>query len=146
MKSTYYGDDGRDAEAPEEGKPTSLVGRDSLATVWMRRTDASFVIDQLKRRIRRITWLDELGPEHLHEMWRACRMLYELSLASGDVLTLSNLSREDVDALDEFHAHWGVEGFKRVLDEIRPLVRESGPVSPVEADRMAKEIVDLMAC
>lgn len=146
MKSAYYGDDGRDAEAPEDGRPTCLVGRDSLATIWMRRSDASFVVDQLKRRIRRITWLDDLKSEHLHEMWRSCRMLYELSLSDGEVLTLSNLSREDVEALDEFHPHWGTDGLKKVLDEVRPKVRESGPVSPVEADRMAKELVDLMAC
>jgi hypothetical protein len=143
--STYYGDDGRSPEEPRDGEPTLLVGRGGLASVRMRRSDASFVTDQLRRRIRRITWLDELGPEQAHEMWRSCRMLYELSLAGGDVLALSNLSLEDADIILEFQDHWGVDGLKRALREALPSMRGSGPVGPVEADRMAKELVDMMA-
>lgn len=143
--STYYADDGRSMGAPASGRPTCDVGSDSLATVLMVRSDASFVIDSLKLRIRRITWLDDFGSDQAHELCRCSRMLYELS-SDGDTLSLSGLSKEDVSILLEFPEHWSFDGLRSVLEDAAPGVRESGPVGPVEADRMAKELVDMMSC
>lgn len=162
--SDLFGHDGRDIEQPAHGRPAFLIGKNGLATAALEQSDASFVLDRLKERIRRLTWLDDFGPESAHEIWRAARMCHELATQFEEqrkkeqpvldpedllplvVFRLSNLSLEDLDILYDFPKHWSTDALRKLIDQERGRVRSAGPVGPVEADAMAKDLVDVMNC
>lgn len=142
-----FGDDGRTMEQPRDQKPSFDLLKNGLAVIAMTGSDAVFVLDRLKERIRRLTWLDDFETSSATEIWRAARLCYEVRAQAGrDVVRLSSLSREDLDILYDFPKHWSTEGLRKLLEEIRPRTRLAGPAGPVEADLMAKELVDVMEC
>lgn len=132
---------------PRPGVPTCVIHMNKLMQINMTAMDAVAVEDHLKRRIRRITHLDELTQKVRHEMVRASRMLYELSIVQPDeIRILSSLDKEDLMIIIEFDDHWSTEQLKKTIYTLLPNVREGGPVSPVEADMISKEFVDMMEC
>lgn len=134
-------------ELPRDGKPSFSLLRNGLAVIAMTGSDAAFVLERLKERIRRLTWLDDFSTGSATEIWRAARLCYEVRAQAGDgPVRLSSLSREDLDILYDFPKHWSTEGLKRAIGELRPRTRAAGPAGPVEADLMAKELVDVMEC
>jgi hypothetical protein len=111
----------------------------ALGSLILSESDAKSVIEALKRRIRRLTWLEDTDESSYLEMMRASRMCYELSQGGN----LTSLDREDVDVLYDLH------DVERILLEplntIRPHVRSGLSTTPVAADRVMKGISDLFA-
>jgi len=142
-----FGDDGRTMEQPRDQKPTSDLLKNGLVTIAMTRSDAGFVIDRLKERIRRITWLDDFSTSSATEVWRAARLCYEIRAQDGkDTVFLTNLSREDLDIVYDFPKNWNTAELRKLVDELRARTRPAGPAGPIEADLMAKELTDLFEC
>ena len=132
-------------EQPGDQSPTFDLMKNGLAIIAMTRPDAAFVLDNLKQRIRRLTWLDDFSTGNAAQIWRAARLCYEIRAQDGkDLVEIKSLSREDLDVLYDFPKHWSTDGLKKVLKELRPRTRLAGPASPIEADLMAKELVDFM--
>ncbi|KKM70895.1 hypothetical protein LCGC14_1436120 [marine sediment metagenome] len=109
-------------------------------------SDAVTIINLLKERVRRITWIEKSGTEEFLEIHRIARMCYEMAdedLHPDGFPTLSNLSKEDVGILYALDSH-KVRWFVNTINAFRSGVRPAGPVGPVEADLVAKDFVDIM--
>lgn len=132
---------------PDEPLPMRPIwSRSDTGLVNLRLTpsDAATIEGLLKERIRRITWLDNTGPEEFLEIHRISRMCYEMAdVPITSFPTLSNLAREDLEilyALDDRKIDW----LTNILNQFRTDAREAGPVGPVEADLAAKDFLTVM--
>lgn len=132
-------------QGPTTLNPVCVLRANKLMDITMLASCAASVEDNLKRRIRRITHLDDLNQETRHELVRASRMLYELSIIQSDgTRVLSSLDREEADIILNFPDHWSIIRLKNMVGSFFLEIRESGPVSPIEADLMSKDFVDMM--
>lgn len=127
--------DGMDVKKVDlEDRPGGPLGEINLSE-----SDAKAVIEALKARIRRLTWLDKADQRTFLEIMRASRMCYELS----DEGSLTSLDRDDVDVLYDLHE------VERILldslNQIRGRVRQGLAATPVAADRIMKGVGDLFA-
>lgn len=111
----------------------------ALGELKLSESDARPVIEALKARIRRLTWLDKANQGTFLEIMRASRMCYELS----DGGSLTSLDRDDIDVLYDLHE------VERILldplNQIRGQVRQGLAATPVAADRVMKGVGDLFA-
>lgn len=128
-------------------QPMILISKNGLATLFTDKSCGSLISQALKVRIRKITWQDNFTIESAFELSRAARMCYEIASQRGEEVQevkLTNLSREDLDILAGFQKHWSFEDLHTNISQLRNRVRLAGPVDPITADIMAKELVDVM--
>ena len=132
-----------------DDKLSILILDNKLCNIILPKHYANHILVLLKNRIRRITWLDEFSIKEAHECHRISKICYELVYQLEDknycgVVSITNVSCEEIDILLNFPKHWKTEELIRNLSDIRKDIRLSGPVSPIEQDRFAKEFIDIM--
>ncbi|HED06301.1 MAG TPA: hypothetical protein ENI61_06430 [Ignavibacteria bacterium] len=105
----------------------------------------------MKNRLRRITWLDSFKIEEAHECHRISKICYEIVLQldnlndePSSLVCINNVSSEDIDIFLDFPKHWRTVNLKNMINDVRPDIRKSGPISPIEQDRFAKQFIDVM--
>lgn len=103
--------------------------------------DVVSMLSMMKARMRRISHLDNAGPEDFAEVSRLARLCYVIS---GKDPVLPHLSKEDIEAMYVLPIQDSASGVLLALNEVRFSARTGGPVDPVMADRMVKSLVEVM--
>lgn len=120
---------------------------DQLATISMSQYTSRDLLTCLCAMIRMTVYPSsgEISVKLFKTIHIMSRMCYEIISQTGDVVYLTNLSKEDVDVLYGLRLREeGMGSLQNLLNEVRFAVRPSGPVDMLEADRMAKDLVTVM--
>ncbi len=125
------------------------VHPDKLVDITMHARDAMVVVERVMERIRHLTWRGK-GRDVCLEIHRAARICYEieeqLTDACDGVVRLTRMGKEDVAILINVPKSTDIEALNRFLvNDVNPVVREAGPVSPVEADYVVKSLIEVMS-
>lgn len=106
--------------------------------------DAISLLTMMKDRIRRISHLEQAGPDEFAEVSRLARLCYVVSSVKGKEVVVPHLSREDIDSIYVLPVTNLDSSFLNALNDVRLQARSGGPVDPVMADRMVKSLVEVM--
>ncbi len=126
-------------------KTTARFEENGFVELSLSAGDAASLLTMMRARIRRISHLDQAGPEDFAEVSRLARLCYVVSSAGkGMAAVVPHLSREDIDSMYVLPVSNLDSSFLNSLNDVRLRARSGGPVDPAMADRMVKSLVEVM--
>lgn len=126
-----------------------FIRNDGLCNIYLVRHRSRDVMDFLKDRIRKFTWLtyEEVNHERTLDVLRLAKLVYELkSDVKGhpDIVRMTNLSYEDLILFEEMPNNWSFKKLKEDIKAIKNSIRKSPWMDPVQSDLFCKELEVVM--
>lgn len=122
----------------ENGSP-EWEKHEDLVSVFMTSSDAHVLLEYLSEMLRNVTRRSRISSKETLDLCRISRLMHELTSSNS----LTGLSVEDLMILDDIPKRTETAFLTRPR-ECSMNIRRSGPVGPVEADRLAKDFVKIM--
>ncbi len=113
--------------------------------VRLHHAEVDYILDMVKSRIRRLCRSEASTPEHFSDISRMARICFVLTSAPlGENVTLTRMSREDVDSLYALPLDHRTPFLLEDLNEVRPVALKTGLVDLDLSDLAAKSVYEVM--